>query len=71
LLGSPEQVHLARQFAREFAAKGHAPLDPLLEALRLELRQELALDPLGEGIVFLRINTVEKEDGGDLGSVDG
>ncbi len=31
LLGSPEQVHLARQFALEFAGTGRASLDPLLE----------------------------------------
>ena len=55
LLGSPEQAHLARQFALEFAGKGHASLDPLLEALRSELRRELALPPLDEGITFLRI----------------
>jgi hypothetical protein len=55
LLGSPEQVHLARQFALEFARTGQAPLDPLLEALRIELRGELALPPLNERITFLRI----------------
>jgi hypothetical protein len=55
LLGSPEQVHLARQFALEFAGAGQASLDRLLEALRLELRKELALPPLMEGITFLRI----------------
>jgi hypothetical protein len=55
LLGSPEQVHLARQFALAFARTGQAPLDPLLEALRGELRKELALPPLNEGITFLRI----------------
>jgi hypothetical protein len=55
LLGLPEQVHLARQFALEFARTGQASLDPLLEALRIELRKELALPPLNEGITFLRI----------------
>lgn len=55
LLGTPQQVHLARQFALEFAAAGRAPLDPLLESLRIELRKELALPPLNEGITFLRI----------------
>jgi len=52
LLGSSEQVHLARQFALEFAGKGSASLDPLLESLRIELREELALPPLKEGITF-------------------
>jgi hypothetical protein len=65
LLGSPEQAHLARQFALEFATKGHAPLDPLLEALRLESRKELALAPLDEGITFLRITTETGADGRD------
>ena len=55
LLGSPDQVRLARQFALEFATKGKASLDPLLESLRSELRRELALTPLDEGITFLRI----------------
>jgi hypothetical protein len=46
---------LARLFALEFADKGQASLNPLLEALRLDLRKELALPPLDEGIAFLRI----------------
>jgi len=37
LLGSREQVHLARQFVLEFADTGRASRDPLLEALRVEL----------------------------------
>lgn len=56
LLGSREQVHLARQFALEFAGSGQASLDSLLEALRLELRRELNIQPPPEGITFLRIN---------------
>jgi len=55
LLGSRGQVHLARQFALEFAKSGQASLDPLLEALRAELRKELALAPLYERITYLRI----------------
>jgi hypothetical protein len=55
LLGSPEQVHLARQFALEFAGSGKASLDPLLESLRLDLRKELVLPPLDERITYLRI----------------
>jgi hypothetical protein len=55
LLGSPEQVRLARNFALEFADGGSASLDPLLESLRLDLRKELALPPLAEGITYLRI----------------
>jgi hypothetical protein len=56
LLGSSQQVHLARQFALEFAGSGQASLDPLLEALRLELPRELNIQPPPEGITFLRIN---------------
>lgn len=56
LLGSKEQVHLAREFALQFARSGHASLDPLLESLRLDLRQELALPILNEGITYLRID---------------
>jgi hypothetical protein len=62
LLGSPEQAHLARQFALEFAGKGQASLDPLLGALRLELRKELALPPLKEGVTFLRIHRAQETD---------
>jgi len=55
LLGSPDQVHLARRFALEFAGSGQAALDPLLESLRTELRRELSLPGLYEGITYLRI----------------
>lgn len=55
LLGSPEQVQLARQFALDFARDGRASLDPLLESLRAELRKELGLGPLDHSITFLRI----------------
>jgi hypothetical protein len=57
LLGSPEQVRLARLFAQEFAGSRIASLDPLLEALRHELRKELALVPLHERLIFLRIES--------------
>ncbi len=55
LLGSPEQAHLARRFALEFAGAGQAALDPLLESLRAELRRELSLPTLSEGITYLRV----------------
>ena len=55
LLGSREQVELAEQFAAEFAGKGQASVNPLLQALRLELRKELSLSPLDNGIKLLRI----------------
>jgi len=55
LFGSPEQVKLARKFALDFAAQGAATLDPLLNSLRADLRQELQLPPLEESITYLRI----------------
>jgi hypothetical protein len=55
LLGSAKQAHLARAFALEFASSGGASLDPLLESLRAELREELGLEMLQEGISYLRI----------------
>jgi len=55
LFGSPEQVKLARKFALDFAAQGAAALDPLLNSLRADLRQELQLPSLEETITYLRI----------------
>ena len=55
LLGSPAQAHMARLFALEFAGAGRAALDPLLESLRIDLRKELAIPPVDEGITYLRI----------------
>lgn len=56
LLGSPEQVRLAREFAFEFARSGHASLDHLLETLRRDLRTELSLPRLDTaGTHHLRI----------------
>lgn len=55
LLGSVEQAVIARTFALEFATNGSAPLDPLLESLRSDLRKELSLPTVKEGIVYLRI----------------
>jgi hypothetical protein len=55
LLGSVEQAVIARAFALEFAKNGTAPLDPLLESLRSDLRKELSLPAVKEGIVYLRI----------------
>ena len=55
LLGSSEQVRLAEQFATEFVNKRQASVNPLLQSLRLELRKELDLSPLDNGIKILRI----------------
>jgi hypothetical protein len=55
LLGSPEQVRLAREFALEFAAAGGAGLEDLLESLRADLRRELDLRDPATRIIHLRI----------------
>ena len=60
LFGSPEQVLLARTFALDFAAHGTAPLDPLLNSLRKDLRHELALPAIAETITYLRITDERK-----------
>lgn len=55
LLGSPEQVALARSFALDMAQHSTAPLDPLVNDLRRSLREELELLPVKENVVYLRI----------------
>ena len=55
LFGSPEQVLLARTFALDFASNGTAPLDPLLDSLRKDLRRELKLPAVENRITYLRI----------------
>ena len=58
LLGSGEQVRLAREFALDFARKSvtNPPtLDELLDSLRRDLRKELNLGSVPEGGVHLRI----------------
>jgi hypothetical protein len=56
LLGSPYQVSLARQFAKEIAAERNASLDELIFDLRQSLRSELELEPVVSQIVYLRYN---------------
>jgi len=55
LLGSGTQVQLAREFALDFARKGNADLDELLESLRRDLRRELDLGSVSDRVVHLRI----------------
>lgn len=58
LLGSGEQVHLAREFALDFARKGVTDpptLDERLDSLRRDLRKELDLGSVPERVVHLRI----------------
>ena len=52
LLGSPEQVVLARTFALDMAQHSTAPLDPLVNDLRRSLREELELLPVKENVVY-------------------
>jgi hypothetical protein len=54
LLGTLEQVRLAKTFALEFAKNGTASLDELTENLRNELRKELQIEEVRENIVYLR-----------------
>jgi hypothetical protein len=54
LLGSPQQVEMARDFAREFAANRAASVEDLLESLRNNLRHELRLPAVPRGVLSLR-----------------
>ena len=56
LLGTPEQVRLAEELARDFADARTADTGPLLEALRVDLRKELRLDPVEPRRIWLRVN---------------
>ena len=55
LFGTARQVRAARAFAAAFARDGHAPLHALLEQLRADLRGELGLGPVPDGLTHLRI----------------
>lgn len=56
LLGSPEQVRLAREWIREFTAnKNKASIDRMMNSLRVSLRRELNLEPVDGQVVYLRI----------------
>lgn len=56
LLGTKEQVDLARKFAFELADQDQdgACLDPLLDKLRADLRDELRLGPCGTRVIMRR-----------------
>jgi hypothetical protein len=56
LFGTPRQVALAQEFALGFALAGTHSLDPLMNDLRNSLRAELDLEPVTEGIKYLRIS---------------
>ncbi len=55
LFGTAAQVRAARAFAAAFARDGAAPLHTLLEQLRADLRAELGLGPVADGLAHLRI----------------
>jgi len=56
LLGSPRQVEMASEFARQFATDRRADCEPLLDDLRTSLRSELLLEPVPLRRVVLRID---------------
>ena len=55
LLGTAEQIDLARAFSDDFANNGTASFDPLLYGLRETLRKELDLEPATQSLKILRI----------------
>jgi hypothetical protein len=60
LFGTPKQVELVQTFALGFAENKRHSLDPLLNDLRRELRNELNLESVQTGIKYLRIADGEK-----------
>jgi hypothetical protein len=61
LLGSIEQVTLAKQFISEMVNNGKAKTQELLAELRASLRKELKLAPFNEEILHLRFGTQNKQ----------
>lgn len=59
LLGSAQQVRLAREFALNIAKNGTALLDPLIEDLRASLRSELLLESVRENVVYVRLTSTK------------
>jgi hypothetical protein len=56
LLGTQEEVELARKFSRELAEKRTSSANELLNALRASLRAELGLKVVPDMNVFLRMS---------------
>jgi hypothetical protein len=54
LFGSANQIRLAQAAAREFVDTKSVSLDPLLEAVRKDLRAELQLEYVSGKLIFLR-----------------
>jgi hypothetical protein len=55
LFGSPKQVALAQDFARQFAKNNGASFDELLQDLRSDLRRELRLEVVEQPPLHLRV----------------
>ena len=54
LLGSPQQISLAAEFAHTFAQPREATTTQLLESLRTDLRKELNLGAAADHVTHLR-----------------
>mgnify|MGYP001319185798 CR=1 FL=1 len=67
LLGSPEQVRMAIQFARQMAEEQSADTEPLLLDLRATLRMELQLEEVPRERVWLRLDPARGADGPSVG----
>jgi hypothetical protein len=59
LLGTPEQVRLAQQFANDLATTRNAEMNELLISLRDDLRSELGRKPITGRMVWLSIGRPE------------
>jgi hypothetical protein len=64
LFGTKKQVQLVEDFAKEFAKAHSAPLDPLLNSLREDLRKELGYELINGNIKWVRfeggVNAVQE-----------
>jgi hypothetical protein len=67
LLGTPEQITLAQQFAKDICAKQTAGMDDLFDALRDNLRKELRAEPVEGRIQWLRIDKPQDQKSASAG----
>lgn len=70
-LGNGEQIKAAQEFSTSMVNNQEANLDPLLKALRNELRKDLGRKPYNGPIMWLRISRMESPEqvnGEGLGS---
>ena len=54
LFGTKKDIELVCSFLEEFSKKGQASLDPLLLALRNNLREELGYEEINENVTWFR-----------------